>query len=347
MNYTHLCQVVGGALLIIGLILLWNYSLARQIARRKQAEAELARERGFLKTLIATIPDLIWLKDPDGVYLACNPRFEQFFGAAEADIVGKTDYDFVSKELADFFREHDRIALEKGEISINEEDVIFASDGHCERLETTKTSMCDALGHVIGVMGIGHNITERKRTEQALRESHEKYQHLMDDIGPNFVIFSYRVNGVIEYLSNGFAHVFGFPAQSAVGLPWQRVIPWQADSLALALETHARFVSREQDETELELCFLHPNHGLRLVELTAHPVRDADGQFTHVEGILQDITERKHLEETLRTSQEMFLAVIDLSPVPLALNDGHGTITLLNRAFVQTFGYDIVFLNRL
>ena len=55
----------------------------------------LEQERNFLKTLVRALPDLVWLKDPDGVYLACNPRFERFFGAREADIVGRSDYDFV------------------------------------------------------------------------------------------------------------------------------------------------------------------------------------------------------------------------------------------------------------
>ena len=68
-------------------------------AHEKMSESE-ARQR----TLLHTIPDLVWLKDVDGIYLACNSTFEQFFRAKEADIVGKTDYDFVDKEQADFFR---------------------------------------------------------------------------------------------------------------------------------------------------------------------------------------------------------------------------------------------------
>ena len=125
----------------------------------------IARERGFLRTLIDTLPDLVWLKDPHGAYLACNRKFERFLGASEARIVGKTDYDFVSKELADFFRENDRKAMEKDRVSINEEEIQFADDGHSELLETTKVPMRDSAGNLIGVLGIGHDITERRRNE--------------------------------------------------------------------------------------------------------------------------------------------------------------------------------------
>ena len=142
----------------------------------KTAQDTVARERVILRTLIDTLPDLIWLKDPKGVYLACNRRFELFFGAQEQIIVGKTDYDFVGRELADFFRAHDAIAMAKDVPSVNEEEVTFASDGHRELLETTKAPMRDAAGDIIGVLGIGHDITERKRAEATIRESEARFR---------------------------------------------------------------------------------------------------------------------------------------------------------------------------
>ena len=111
--------------------------LEQQQALQAAQEAAM-RERSMLRTLIDTLPDLVWLKDPKGVYLACNHRFEQFFGASEREIVGKTDYDFVDKALADFFRDKDRAALERSTPSVNEEEITFAEDGHHELLRTTK-----------------------------------------------------------------------------------------------------------------------------------------------------------------------------------------------------------------
>src|ERR1035437_534226 len=119
----------------------------------------------ILRTLVQTIPDLIWLKDVSGVYLLCNTMFERFFGAVEADIVGKTDYDFVVKELADFFRENDLKAMAEGKPSSNEEWVTFADDGHHALLDTIKTPMYDAEGNLVGVLGIARDITKRKLAE--------------------------------------------------------------------------------------------------------------------------------------------------------------------------------------
>jgi two-component system, sensor histidine kinase and response regulator len=139
---------------------------------------DLAKERGFLRTLIDTLPDLVWLKDTEGVYLNCNTRFEHFFGAPRDAIVGKTDYDFVDATLADAFRQNDRMAMDKNGPTVNEEEIPFASDGHRELLETTKTPMRDMRGQLIGVLGIGHDITERKRTEDEL----ERHRHHLEEL---------------------------------------------------------------------------------------------------------------------------------------------------------------------
>ena len=126
----------------------------------------LAENKARLHTLLQSIPDLVWLKDAEGVYLFCNATFERFFGAREADIIGKTDYDFVARELADFFRDHDRRAMAAGKPNSNEEWITFADDGHQALLETIKTPMFDADGSLIGVLGIGRDITERNKAEE-------------------------------------------------------------------------------------------------------------------------------------------------------------------------------------
>ncbi|QBG35659.1 sensor domain-containing diguanylate cyclase [Litorilituus sediminis] len=128
----------------------------------------LAKDNNF-KILLNTLPDLIWLKDPDGIYLYCNHEFELFFGATEAEIVGKTDFDFVDATLAQFFRDNDLKALNCDKATVNEEWVSYAAIKKNVYLKTTKTPMYSADGKLIGVLGIGHDITHLKETEGNLR----------------------------------------------------------------------------------------------------------------------------------------------------------------------------------
>jgi diguanylate cyclase (GGDEF)-like protein/PAS domain S-box-containing protein len=123
-----------------------------------------------LRTVMQTIPDLVWLKDLGGTYLACNRQVERLFGSNEAEIVGRTDYDFFPRELADFFRDNDRKALAAGKPCINEEWLTFAEGGYRGLFETVKTTMRDHTGAPSGVVGIARDITERHKAEEQRRQ---------------------------------------------------------------------------------------------------------------------------------------------------------------------------------
>ncbi len=153
-------------------------SLRMSMVEQAQLSSQIRDSEAQLHTLIQTLPDLVWLKNSDGVYLSCNKKMERLYGAKEKDIIGKTDYDFVNKELADSFRKHDLAAIAVGKASMNEEEITFADDGHKELVETIKTPMLSPEGKVIGVLGVARDITERRQTEKELRRSQK-----MDAIG--------------------------------------------------------------------------------------------------------------------------------------------------------------------
>jgi len=174
------------------------------ITEHKLAREALRLSAVWHRTLVATIPDLVWLKDMNGIYLSCNPTFERFFGAKESDIVGKTDYDFKDKDLADFFREHDRKAVLAGGPSINEEWLTFADNGYSGLFETIKTPMHNAEGSLIGVLGISRDISERKRAEDALRESESFIKAVMDNLPIGVAVNSVHPSVNFVYMNDKF-----------------------------------------------------------------------------------------------------------------------------------------------
>ncbi len=153
----------------IYLVFLWNWSLKRRVAT---ITVELKKREIQLDSLIESIPDLIWLKNPDGVYILVNDKMESFFGEKRENIIGSTDYDLLNKELADFFYEDDRRVIETNIPSVYEEEITYPNDGHIENVELIKTPMYDQEGKLVGVLGIARNIT--KRTQVLMELEHYK-----------------------------------------------------------------------------------------------------------------------------------------------------------------------------
>lgn len=184
-----------------------------EITAEKQAQAQLERERGFLKTLVRTIPDPVWLKDPDGVYLACNRTFEELYDVQERHIVGKTDRDFVDAELAESFRRHDLAAMAASAPSVNEKWVTFAAGGRRALLETVKTPMFDASGNLLGVLGVARDITEQNRKRDALSRSETLLRSILDSTAEGILVVDRE--GAALNANRRFLEMWRIPAEVA------------------------------------------------------------------------------------------------------------------------------------
>lgn len=272
---------------------------------RSQDLQRLQASEGRLRTLIDTIPDLVWLKDPEGMYLACNAAFERFFGASEQEIVGKTDHDFVDAELADFFRRNDEAAIAAGGPRRNEEWITFADDGHQALLQTTKTPMFDAQNRLVGVLGIGHDMTQRKQAELRLRESEERYRLLFDSADE--LISVYDRNGVCQLMNRKLADWFGAQPERLVGKSFQELHPPEAGA-EYARRVRQAIDSGETAEYEDEVLF--PMGG-RWLFSRVHPIPDKSGGFAAAQIISQDITQRRQAEQALRENESLYRGLVD------------------------------------
>ena len=171
------------------------YRLDIDLKDVKKLQIELKEERNFLRSILNVIPDLVWLKDINGVYLKCNPMFEKLYGAKEAQILNKTDFDFVDKELAELLRANDSLAIKANQPTTNEEYFVYA-DGSAKGIhETVKTPLKDINGNIIGVLGISRDISERKEREKQL-EHYANYDTLTGLT--NRVVFNDRLNHLLS-----------------------------------------------------------------------------------------------------------------------------------------------------
>lgn len=271
------------------------------ISNRKNAELKLIASEGRLHTLIQTIPDLVWLKDINGVYLACNSMFERFIGRKSDEIAGKSDYDFFERELADFFRSYDQKAIDAGEPSINEEWITFADDGHRALLETIKTPMYDSERNLIGVLGIGHDITERN-ANNSLNLIQKWRLEQAETIG-HLGSWEFDLKtGTIWGSDEGF-HIYGLEPPDGNQLSIREIearIP-ERDRV------HQALIDLIENNIPYNLEFeINPADGSpqRTIISIAELTRDESGNPSRVVGIIQDITTRKLIEKERETLLE-------------------------------------------
>jgi diguanylate cyclase (GGDEF)-like protein/PAS domain S-box-containing protein len=148
----------------IGSIVLFAYDLTAL----KNAQAEALQQKALLSSLLKAMPDMVFLKNTQGVYQACNPVFERFMGRSEREILGRTDADLLLPAAAAHFSRHDRQALQAWQPLVIEDTLVFADDGYEGRFETILTPIRDLAGKTTGLLGVARDITDRKRAAQEI-----------------------------------------------------------------------------------------------------------------------------------------------------------------------------------
>ena len=268
-------------------------------AKKELLKEALAEREAHINSLVRNIPDLVWLKDINGVYLNCNHAFELFFGATEEEIVGKTDYDFVDKDLADFFRENDHAAMLADKPRSNEEWVTFTSNGQRVLLDTIKTPLRNAKGELIGILGIGRDITERKQAEEALLMSEERYRTVFQTSLDGVTITRVSDGKFLE-VNQSWLDLYGYEKDEVIGNTTVGLEIWGY------LEDRHRFIEIVKKDgvcKNFDHLSVKKNGEKFWVTLSSMPITldNTPCLITYQ----KDITEQKKAEEQLHASHDL------------------------------------------
>ncbi len=142
--------------------------LRQEVAERKQAEAALRESESKYRTLVENLPQKVFLKDKQSVYVSCNDNYARDLGIAPSEIAGKADHDFHRRELAEKYRADDARLMEAGQPEELEEP--YMVNGKQRWVRTIKTPVRDDKGEITGILGIFWDITEQKQLEEQFRQ---------------------------------------------------------------------------------------------------------------------------------------------------------------------------------
>jgi PAS domain S-box-containing protein len=312
------------------------FSIVQDLTQKKEYEQQLKKkneqlefEKNKLFTIIHTLPDPLWIKDKNGIYLACNKRFEDFFGEKEENIIGKTDYDFVKKDLADFFRENDNKAMQS-EIPLLNYEMLPFSDGHEEYVQTLKTKVALNDGSLYGILGIATNITEKKKLEDQLLNAQRigKFGSYVFNIKTDNWTSSFELNDIFgidedyEKTANGWLNIIHDDYK-------QQMLEYLQKNIFQNKEAFDK-IYKIVDQKTLKVKWVHGRGELLL---------DSNGDALELYGMIQDITLEKEQKEIIQLQKEEYETIFNYSHDSIAITDLNANFLNFNNAFIELTGY--------
>ena len=313
-------------------------SVLRDITETRRMEQALKASESRLRTLIDTIPDLVWMKDTEGVFLECNRRFEQLLGVGRENLIGKTDYYFLNSRLADSFRENDRKAIAAGKPTLNEEEVWFLDDGHREDLETIKTPILGADGTLLGILGIGRDITQRKRAERSALENERLLRKLFE--GSPIGMIQTTPEGLLLEANLALATMCGYedPSSMIAEVNWHGVEEFSCEGHSPLSDSMRKLRDHPGTWVVDEIC-CRRRDGMPLYAISSLISYQGPELGGHkIFGFIQDITERKRSEQEIRDLKTYLASIIDSMPSVVVGLDLEAHVVQWNRHAEVTTG---------
>lgn len=268
------------------------------ITDRKLAEEETAAHYAFLQTIIDAIPNPIFYKDANGLYMGCNSAFTSFFGKKQHEIIGQSLLDLMPEEYAQTSIRNDRLIFESGSSAQYETDLV-RSDNLPRNVLVSKAPFFRGDGTFAGIVGAFVDITEQRTMDAQIRKMSQAIEQ-----SPATIVIT-NVNGEIEYVNPKFCQTTGYSAQEALGknprvlksgeMPPEGYSDLWA-TISAGKEWRGEFHNKRKDGT------------LYWEFASISPLFGKDNQVVGYLAIKEDITERKLIEAALAQNREELAA---------------------------------------
>jgi diguanylate cyclase (GGDEF)-like protein/PAS domain S-box-containing protein len=302
--------------------------MIQDITERKRIEEVLRERENYQRALLDNFPFLVWLKDEKSRFLAVNQPFVEASGySSTSQLLGKTDFEIWSQELAETYQTDDRYVLDSG-MPKNVEEIIEIK-GKRIWFETYKSPIT-IDGKTLGTVGFARDITERKQIELEKRASEEQLRafYELDLVG--LTITSPEKGWIL--VNDCLCKMLEYPEASLRQMKWTELT--HPDDLAADIELFEKMLANEINGYSLEKRIVSRTGKIIPVRLVVRCVRKANGEVDYVTAMVEDISDYKKAEAELRIAATVFE-----SQEGMLITDKNQVILNVNQAFTKITGY--------
>jgi PAS domain S-box-containing protein len=308
------------ALMVVSIVAL----LVALHTRRKSERVSRANER-FLRSLLETIPNPIYYKDAQGRYLGCNNAFAEMLGLTREQVIGRTVHEVNQGELASFFTDKDTELMQTPGVQVYE-GRLRDGQGQIRDVLLSKATYTGASEEVAGIVGMILDITERKRGEEALRESENRLKLMVEHL-PSGAVF---VEGERLLVNTTCATITGYAPEELAGLDdWFRCLYGEKAAEVRTLYEHDR---AEGFRSPREITIIRRDGVERGVEFFCYL------DDTVEVWLLNDITQRKEAEAAEKRIRERMASILRAAPVGIGVVKDR-VFQEVNHTFCRMLGY--------
>lgn len=267
------------------------------VTQRKRVEEALQKERILMRTVIDNLPDAIYVKDLEGKKTLTNRADIENMGLTnESDAIGKTDYELFPGEIAEKLSADDREVLDSGQPLLNQEERLVKANGEERWLLTSKLPLRDENGGIVGLVGIGHDLTPRKQNEEAI----SRLAAVVEQTSESIVITD--LDACITYVNPAFERISGYSRAEAIGQNPRLLKSGQQDAafyqklweiLLAGKPWTGQFINRKKDGS------------LYYEQAVIFPIKNKDGKIISYATVKRDITDERKMQEQILQSQKL------------------------------------------
>jgi PAS domain S-box-containing protein len=302
------------------------------ITERKQAEEKLQASTEFAKNLIAFMTDGVSVVDTNGIHINVNPAFCLMTGFSREELLGTgpPHLYWPPEEYGPI-----EVAFQEALVSdsTNFELIFMRKNGERFPVIVSPFAIKDKLGNTVSYSATIKDISERKKVENALRESEQKFRNTIASLDEGY--YSVSVDGLLLDYNQAFCHILGFDRKENLK-GYQLLKIWQKpdDRQEYIRELMAK------DSVSNYLIHAKKKSGEKIIAMaSAHLIKDKSGNPVRIEGIFLDITNRIHAEESLRETNAYLENLINYANAPIIVWDPQFNITRFNHAFESLTGW--------